>query len=137
MTLAKRNVVRRLAPPRVVRPVRELRRTLELIGRRPRNNVDDAGIRVAAVERALRALQDLNPFDVKHVREHLTRLGLKHAIEVDAYRRFIAREAADAIDATDADQRTVEPVVAKHKARHLILKLRRAVDAFLVEPVAR
>lgn len=63
-------------------------RAAELAARLARDEVDRAGQRIAAVERALRAAQDFDALEVDEVEDGTLHLADVHAVDVHAHRRL-------------------------------------------------
>ena len=62
--------------------------SLALVGRRPGLDIDGAADRVATIQRALRALEHLDPLDVEQVHPELLLVILRHAVDHHRHRRI-------------------------------------------------
>ena len=93
----------RLDPPRAQVAGGDPRTRLKGVGRQLREDVERAADRVPAVERALRAAQDLDAVEVHEIGEHHRRAREVNAVHVDGRAGVGAREDRVGPDAADRE----------------------------------
>lgn len=109
---------------------------LDLVARRPGNDGDRAGGGVATEQRALRALEDLDPLDIVEGQQRGTRTGGIDAVDIDAHRRVGADPEIARRDAADGIARLGRAAVGHVEARHEGVEIAHVVSGERIDELA-
>ncbi len=136
--VAERHIDGALEVQCVVVAVAESRVGVESLLRLARDDIERAGSRVAAVQRALRSLQHFDALEIEHVERHHRDGSDVHLVDVDAGARAVGGAEIVEPDAADRDDRhRTRHLLLDVEVRHAALEIENLLDALLRERVRR